>query len=352
MLNIIREGLRKKLFQMKSHLWLKDVVELLKSAKGKRIIVFQTPTHSNIGDHAIAEAQYLFISENFPDYSYIEINQTLMIDFLRKHKKLIRNSDIIALHGGGNFGNEYMREENLRRSVICEFPENKIVVFPQTIYYSEDEGGQRELKKTQDLFMKHNNLTLTAREQISYDLMRTYFPSNQVILTPDIVLSLSKTYGFDRQYGLEVIRTDRESVLDDEVKEEIHTLLATLGKVVVSDMHVDDYAKIYTGKHRVQIVENKFQQFANAQLVITDRLHGMVFAAVTGTRCIAFSNYNQKVSGTYHWIKDLEYIKFVDTLEQAKAAFNELSTLSNYTAFSPDILKSEYQPLIRAIYAS
>ncbi|PPL00252.1 polysaccharide pyruvyl transferase family protein [Parapedobacter indicus] len=354
MLNFIREELRKKiLFPLKIKRWTGDVVEQFKKTPEKRIIVFQTPTHSNIGDHAIAEAQYLFISDNFPDYCYIEINQTLMPEFIKKYKQFIRASDILVLHGGGNFGNEYMREENLRRMVVSEFPENKIVIFPQTIYYSEDELGKSELKKTKELFINHKKLILTAREQVSYDLMKTYFPTNKVILTPDIVLYLSKNYLFERQYGLEVIRADQESILSNRAKDEIHTLLEdNFEEVIVSDMHIENYGKAYTSKQRAPIVENKFRQFARAKLAITDRLHGMVFATVTGTPCIVFSNYNQKVSGTHRWIKDLPYIKFVDTFEQAKSAFEELKELPSYESYSSDTLKFKYQPLIDVIRAS
>lgn len=59
---------------------------------------------------------------------------------------------------------------------------------------------------------------------------------------------------------------------------------------------------------------NKFKDFQKSKLVITDRLHGMVFCAISGTPCIAFSNYNHKVKGTYDWIKDLDYIKYVDNI--------------------------------------
>lgn len=42
---------------------------------------------------------------------------------------------------------------------------------------------------------------------------------------------------------------------------------------------------------------NKYIKFRECELVITDRIHGMIFAAITGTPCIALSNY--KIKGTY-----------------------------------------------------
>lgn len=71
-----------------------------------------------------------------------------------------------------------------------------------------------------------------------------------------------------------------------------------------------------TKQNRRECVRMKMQKFMNAKLVVTDRLHGMLFAAITGTPCIVFSNYNQKVSGTYEWIKTLPYVRYVNSVEE------------------------------------
>ena len=59
-------------------------------------------------------------------------------------------------------------------------------------------------------------------------------------------------------------------------------------------------------------VERKFDEFRRARLVITDRLHGMIFAAITGTPCIALNNSSGKVEGVWSlWLRHLDYVKFV-----------------------------------------
>lgn len=320
------------------------------NTKKKRIFIFQTPTHSNIGDHAIAAAEIEFFKFYYHDYEIIELNQSLMEGFIKKYKSLIKKEDIITLHGGGNFGNEYMREENLRRCLVDSFAKNKIVVFPQTIHYFNTEEGDNQLKITQDIFSKHSNLTLTAREHISFELMKKYFPHNNVILTPDIVLFTSQVKPQERTYGLEVIRQDQESILSEKEKKELKDWFAnSVNKVISSDMHVKGFKMVNTVGERKHILEYKFNQFRSAKIVITDRLHGMVFAAITGTPCIVFSNYNQKVLGTYEWIKNLKYIKFVKNVEEAKVAFNELSHLKDYEIYDNSKLISKYAPLKQAI---
>ncbi len=326
------------------------ILKLKTGGVNKRIFLFQTPTHSNIGDHAIAEAQLDFLNVHFPNLEVIEINQSLMQYFIKHHKSHIRPVDVITLHGGGNFGNEYLHEENLRRLVVQSFPANNIIVFPQTMHYSEDEDGQHELEKTQTIFNNHNNLTVTAREKISFELMKKFFPNNNVILTPDIVLFTSQIKPSTRNYGLKVIRQDQESILSAEDKRAIDSLLRASGnKIIVSDMHVAGFKSIKTVKERREVLENKYNQFRQAEIAITDRLHGMVLAAITGTPCIVFSNYNQKVKGTYEWLKDLEYIRFVKNIDEAKKAYAELKNLKTFEVFNNQELSDLYNPLEEAI---
>ncbi len=45
---------------------------------------------------------------------------------------------------------------------------------------------------------------------------------------------------------------------------------------------------------RDEELRKKWDQFSKSGLVITDRLHGMIFAAITGTPCIAIDNKSKK----------------------------------------------------------
>ena len=56
----------------------------------------------------------------------------------------------------------------------------------------------------------------------------------------------------------------------------------------------------------------KLDEFRKSKLVVTDRLHGMLFAAITGTPCIALGNSSGKVKGVYDWLTHLDYIQYVD----------------------------------------
>ena len=58
--------------------------------------------------------------------------------------------------------------------------------------------------------------------------------------------------------------------------------------------------------------------------MVTDRLHAMIFAAITNTPCIAFDNKSNKVECVYKWIKYLSYIKFVRDIEEVETYVEHL----------------------------
>lgn len=92
-------------------------------------------------------------------------------------------------------------------------------------------------------------------------------------------------------------------------------------KVIHSDTYVDCENKKY---EREYLLEEKLNEFASSELVITDRMHGMVFAAITGTPCIALSNYNHKLKGEFEWLEHLGYIKYAKNLEEVLKLIDEI----------------------------
>ncbi|MDB8558413.1 polysaccharide pyruvyl transferase family protein [Turicibacter sanguinis] len=292
----------------------------------RKIIIIGTPTHKNIGDHAIALAEIEFIKKIFPDRTILELDMDEYYNEITILKKYCSSSDIIILQGGGNFGDEYLYDEQLRRHAIQLFKENKIILFPQTLFFSNSLKGRIELENSIKIYSQNNNLTLVAREQYSYNEMLKYFPHNSVILTPDIVFSLKRIDNKRKRNGaLLCLRDDQEQILSNDEKNEIKFILTSFfSSVKNTDMKASHRIN---KKQRLALLEEKFKEFQESELVITDRLHGMIFATITGTPCIALSNYNHKISGTYEWIKEFEYIKFTRDIGKIPLLIEELSIL-------------------------
>ncbi|WP_022772816.1 polysaccharide pyruvyl transferase family protein [Butyrivibrio sp. AE2015] len=290
-------------------------------------IMINTPNHGNLGDHAIAIAEQRFFYERFPSIRYREITG----DYYRKNssiiKKLMKTNIVLGISGGGYIGDVWMEEEELVRSVVSSFPDNKIIIFPQTVYYRDTEQGKQEWEITKKIFDNHRaDVTFFLREKKSYDFIKNNLPTlKNVFLTPDMVLSLEKNYGFKRNGILLCFRDDREKYISIDIVKEIEKCakeknIEIKRSSTVLERNVDV-------SEREQAVEEKLKEFASAKLVVTDRLHGMLFAAITGTPCIAFDNETGKVGGVYEWIKDLNYVFFSDRNYSERMLFDYIQHL-------------------------
>src|SRR5690606_20532540 len=102
-------------------------------------------------------------------------------------KTKIRSSDVILLHGGGNFGDVWRLNQNFRNKIIKDFRNNRVIIFPQTIHYS---GENDYVEQDANLFNSHPDLTICVRDKVSYDFARDKFHNCNIILLPDMAFFL------------------------------------------------------------------------------------------------------------------------------------------------------------------
>lgn len=284
----------------------------------KKIIYTLVPTHGNMGDQAIAVATMKYLRENFKEYEIIQIYREQTYRYLKTLKKITNKDDLFILHGGGNMGNLYPIEEVDRRFIISKIKNNNIISMTQTMSFSEDNSGREELNKSKKIYNSNKKLSIIAREQRSYNLMKNAFKKNNIIINPDIVFYLNNTLNTNkckREYIMTCLRNDKESVLGNKKDILINKLKNEFGQVVEYDTVVN---KTIFKEQREKELNDMFDKFLRARIVITDRLHGMVFCAITKTPCIVTKSLDHKVTGTYEWIRDLNYIKLVDDLDFEK----------------------------------
>ena len=284
--------------------------------------IIGSPSYTNLGDSAILLAQKRFI-ENC-GWQVKEITNKEYRDFRNKIHRLVKKTNPVFGMGGGNMGNQWPAEERIRYNLIHDFPNNRIIVFPQTLHFVGEVDSA--VHESELHYNSHRDLTIVAREKKSFDMMKKHYTKATILLTPDIVLSSTmeeySAVSGERSGVLFVTRSDPEKAVPDATWEMLERVVKENGRVI---RKTDMYSSIpVTKENRAELVRNKMQEFCCAELVITDRLHGMVFAALTGTPCIAFSNYNHKVKGTYDWISYLPYIRYFETAEEAEKAIPEL----------------------------
>lgn len=303
----------------------------LASSSGKKCYLLGTPAHTNLGDSAIVLAELAYIKQFGIDVR--EITTKELKRFRKVIAKSIKRTDMLLWHGGGNMGDQWFGEETMRREVMAAFPENPLIIFPQTIHYSDTKNGRQEAENGKVFYNGRKGLVIAARERKSEEIMLRTYPKTEILLTPDIVLSATKeTFGTQAQQRSGVLlcmRSDPERAMTDEMRKAIEEMLQKEGTPFrYMDMYSD--APIHK-QNRAEAVREKMEELASAELVITDRLHGMVFCALAGTPCIVFGNYNHKVYGTYEWIQYLPYICYVETTEEAEALLPEMLKMGGQT---------------------
>ncbi|UVP49744.1 polysaccharide pyruvyl transferase family protein [Bacteroides cellulosilyticus] len=165
-----------------------EKINLLKSLIDKGLlplinsscVYLDVPYHTNIGDTLIWEGTEQFLASNHIKCLYR--NSTLTYYYRKISKKTT-----ILLHGGGNFGDIWRSHQELRLRIIQEYPNNQIIILPQTIYYTD-----HSIMKTDALIMaKHPNLTICARDEISHSILKKYFHNNNILLLPDMAFYIS-----------------------------------------------------------------------------------------------------------------------------------------------------------------
>lgn len=329
--------IKRKLFEKKVYYSGGKYIRDFNKNKGQKKIYFlSTPSHGNMGDQAIAEASVLFFNKYFPEYEVIEVYREDVNKYAYAIKKVIKPHDLVFIHGGGNMGTLYPWEEETRRQIIKLFKKNPIISMPQTISFTNDEFGKKELEKSKKVYNNHSNLKVIAREKLSYTIMNEAFKEADVILNPDIVLFLFNQFEADntqRDHIMTCLRNDKESVLGQKKQQFLDELSQVYSDVFNYDTVINE--KVYR-ESRTQKLNGMFNEFRKSKVVITDRLHGMVFCAITKTPCIVTKSLDHKVTGTYEWIRELNYIKLVDNLEfsEVNKLIQELSNLESFTSIN------------------
>ncbi len=282
---------------------------------GRCAFLVATPCHGNLGDHAIVTAEYKILEKcGFAD-SVIEISNNMYRIYKKVIKKYIMPEDLIVIDGGGNMGTLWPEEDDKISEIISTYKDNKIIVFPQTCYYDDTEDAQKRLKQNHKIYLEAKRLTISLRDKQSYEFCKENFEGVNIMCIPDIVLSIEGAGCERRREGcLLCFRTDLEKVVSDKENKRISDFLE------IRDIKTGNISTVLSYDVNKTERKNKlselFEKLSGAKLLITDRLHGMIFAAITGTPCLAIDNKSKKVSGVYKWISSLDYIKICDDTDE------------------------------------
>lgn len=294
-------------------------------------VLLSLPCHSNIGDTLIYEGEIDFLKK----IPYKCIFKSSTYDF---DDREIPQDVMILFHGGGNFGDFYDIESEFKNKIISKYPNNKILFFPQTVFYQ----SEIQLKSDAELFGKCHDLTICARDKFSYEILINNF-SNRIILVPDMAfcidnnrlvgkLAVGKSLflkrtdgeiysGFDYAELPEDVETHdwptREHTppcywLDNYLRHAISLFTFLLGKKN-HDRIMCSY-KNYIWERFIfpYNVEEGIKFINRYETVYTTRLHGAILSLLLNKKVILYDNsYGKNSSFCLTWLGDVDDIKLI-----------------------------------------
>jgi exopolysaccharide biosynthesis predicted pyruvyltransferase EpsI len=299
-----------------------DTMRLIRIAAVKRpkIFYFGIVEHSNLGDMGQYYCIRRWIEDNFPGFPVHEFAATTVVaekfGFLDKLERALGPEDIIIFQSGYTTQDLGGVHDLMHRVVIERFPNAKILMMPQTIYFKSKERKALTAK----IYNLAKRMLFLARDKVSLKMAREMFPDVCVMLFPDIVTTLIGKYRFasPRSGILLCCRDDVEKHYRDEELKALSIRLSALVKTDFTDTTINvPHRKIK--RDISSYLEREFERFARYRLIITDRFHGMVFALIANTPVIVLKTRDHKVTTGAEWLKSIynDSVHLAESLDEA-----------------------------------
>lgn len=295
---------------------------LLPEISGRKTILLDVPYYYNIGDTLIWQGTHDFLKENGVKCLLTASKESF--DF-----RVLPSNYVILLQGGGNFGDLWIEHQRFRERVISSYPDNKIIILPQTIYFKDEEY----LRQDAEMLSKHKNLLIIARDNNSLDILKQHYYRNRILLLPDMAFCINfshfkvpKTIGdsalfferkdieFNQAYRYHEIvpsNVERHEWPIMEYGDDSWRLLWMKRVKYYTPRLYDSYWNYILRKYFVQIGIDFISKYKS---VFTTRLHGAILSFLLHKDIVLFDNSYGKNSSFYRsWLKDADNISLINS---------------------------------------
>ncbi len=276
--------------------------------------------HPNLGDLAQTMCTLDWLHENYPDASVVELPSRDFYfgkgEVMSVLKGNVRPSDLIIFQSGYTMTGVH-EHELMREAVIDAFPDNRIVILPQTIFYQTKEWEAWAIITYKD----RRNLLLLARDRISFETAKKLFGTTQMDLFPDIVTTLigTRQYDGERNGVLFCVRDDWERLYSEK---EMAALMQSVGQYSHVDQ-TDTTVRVPDAEDREAVrtlIDETIEKYSKYQLIVTDRYHGTIFSLIAGTPVVILKTTDHKVVTGAEWFAPCmaDYVVVAETLADAE----------------------------------
>lgn len=299
--------------------------------------ILDAPFHENVGDILIYEGEKTLLKNNhitilgtysYTTFPFFEIDSNILL----------------VIHGGGNLGDIYPEHLDFLEKITDKYRENKIIVFPQTIFFANPDAAKYRLKK----LTSHPNLHICARDQRSLNILQTYFCKKRSLLVPDMAFYLID----ERLIKTHLVHSKTSSNkrlfiqrIDDEKKNSKTSPLSVNSKYdKISDWPSFQYSFIYSSliskvlnnlyRKKISVFSKKvinscwqlyFKLHCHLMIkeginfllpydvIHTTRLHGAILGILLEKEVYIYDNSYGKNSQFYQtWLKNIKSIHFIN----------------------------------------
>jgi pyruvyl transferase EpsO len=318
-------------FSIKTNLLKTQIYNILSPLITDNYWLLELPYYTNIGDILIWKGTEDFLKKFDVRCDYRASSSTF-----RPLK--ISGNTIILLQGGGNFGDIWDGPQNFRRKIIKNYPNNKIIILPQTVCYLDETN----LKSDVELFRTHKNLIICARDTDSYKLLKSYFFTNTVFLLPDMAFCIDSNIleKYRKKRGNNILflrRTDKElnngveysnyineeyvDVSDWPTIEKMPCSFRLLRYFLAFSQRIPflfpELTNMYAAYFfKTDMIKKGIQFISKYKRVYTTRLHTAILCCLLEMPFVLFDNSYGKNSCFFQtWLNDLEKVKLVYATE-------------------------------------
>lgn len=304
-------------------------------------VLLDVPNHRNIGDLLIWQGELEFLKEIPFKMVYSSNDYTYKEDRIKK-------DDIILLHGGGNFGDVWRSNQEFRNNIIRTFPNNKIIILPQTIQYENKDF----IEEDAEIYNNHKSLIICARDKQSYDFCAQHFKSCTIYMLPDLAffIDFQKLHidnkdsrslilkRMDKELGDRTLIEDLRANLKNEevdimdwpgfyknktfrkrlqhytIKLE-RKLSGTFKDVLFFERFIDDEYGLKGRSYKDKLILKGVSFINQYNTIYSTRLHGFILSVLLNKKVYIFDNSYGKNKNFFNtWLKDFENVELIERL--------------------------------------
>ena len=306
--------------------------------RGSRLALLDFPEYGNVGDSAIWLGQLAALRLAGATVTYAASAQVFDSRELRKH--LGAEDGLILLSGGGNFGDLWPIHGALRKKVLTELRDYRVIQLPQSIHFADE----RNREEARLLLRDHPAFTLMVRDESSKAAAETHL-AQPAVLCPDVAFALGViprplrpevpivwlSRG-DKEGPQETARRAGDPERIDWVDEPADSLpmlerAAERFRRAAGSLPSAMNVRVLRAQAELRLRHGS-RMLSRGSVVVTNRLHGMILSLLMGIPHFVADTRQGKIGAFHHtWLADLTPDVMCDSEAQALDRARDVAAL-------------------------